>query len=130
MQKFFGKKHNKEQSSNQIIKDNNITPNANNEQMVNENKPNNFDNLFFVANAFRSKSKFSFGVSIFAILSFNEFLTVVVIVVNEFVFVFNKLFFTLSHKFSAISLATFFSISKFIKFSILVLIRNPEIIID
>ena len=92
MQKFFGKKHNKEQSSNEIIKDNNITPNANNEQMVNENKPNNFDNLFFVANAFRSKFKSSFGVSIFAILSFNEFLTVVVIVVNEFVFVFNKLF--------------------------------------
>ena len=44
MQKFFGKKHNKEQSSNEILKDNNnITPNANNEPMVNENKPNNFD---------------------------------------------------------------------------------------
>ena len=44
MQKFFGKKHNKEQSSNEIIKDNNnITPNSNNEQMVNENEPNNFD---------------------------------------------------------------------------------------
>ena len=43
MQKFFWKKHNKEQSSNEIIKDNNITPNANNEQIVNENKPNNFD---------------------------------------------------------------------------------------
>ena len=44
MQKFSGKKHNKEQSSNEIIKDNNITPNSNNEQMVNENKPNNFNN--------------------------------------------------------------------------------------
>ena len=44
MQKFSRKKHNKEQSSNEIIKDNNnITPNANNEQIVNENKPNNFD---------------------------------------------------------------------------------------
>ena len=43
MQKFFGKKHNKEESSNEIIKDNNITPNSNNEQMVNENEPNNFD---------------------------------------------------------------------------------------
>ena len=44
MQKFFWKKHNKEQSSNEIIKDNNnITPNSNNEQKVNENEPNNFD---------------------------------------------------------------------------------------
>ena len=43
MQKFYWKKHNKEQSSNEIIKDNNITPNSNNEQMVNENEPNNFD---------------------------------------------------------------------------------------
>jgi hypothetical protein len=57
--------------------------------------------LFFAANAFRSKFKSSFGVSIFAIFSFNEFLTYVVDVVNEFVFVFNKLFFILSHKFSA-----------------------------
>ena len=40
MQKFFGKKHNKEQSSNEVMNNN---ANTNNDQIINENKPNNFD---------------------------------------------------------------------------------------
>jgi hypothetical protein len=64
--------------------------------------------LFFAANAFLNISNSSFGVNIFAIDSFNASFTVVDIIVNEAVFVFNKPFLTLSHKFSDISSVNFF----------------------